>query len=141
MPEIEIMIGGRAFEVACQAGEEHYLEAAAAMLGAEAEALVSQTGRLPEARMLLMSGLMLADRTAGVEDRLKIAEDELDGLRAEIDLLNKKLQEAENAPTPEPEKVEVPVVPDSVKDTLAELAARAESLADSLDDAAKEPAE
>lgn len=141
MPEIEINIGGRTFEVACQPGEEHYLESAAAMLGTEAEALVSQTGRLPEARMLLMSGLMLADRTAGVEDRLKIAEDELDGLRAEIDLLNKKLAEAANAPQPEPEKIEVPVVPDSIKDTLAELAARAESLAEEVEETVKEPAQ
>ena len=70
MPELEILIGGRSFEVACQEGEEHYLQAAADMLNTEASALIAQTGRIPEARMLLMSGLMLADRTAGVEDRL-----------------------------------------------------------------------
>ena len=35
MPEVEIEIGGRSFEVACQAGEEHYLQSAARMLDAE----------------------------------------------------------------------------------------------------------
>lgn len=115
MPEVEISIGGRVFEVACQAGEEHYLEAAAKMLDTEASTLANQIGRLPEARMLLMAGLMLADKTAGLEDRLRIAEQDLAELRGR--------------PTPAPERVEVPVVPDSITDTLAEIAARAESLA------------
>ena len=39
MPEVEITIGGRSFEVACQEGEEHFLRAAAGMLDAEAAAL------------------------------------------------------------------------------------------------------
>lgn len=112
MPEIEIHIGGRTFEVACQAGEEHYLEAAAKMLDTEASTLADQIGRLPEARMLLMAGLMLADKTAGLEDRLRAAQSELDGLRGQ-----------------EPQRIEVPVVPDEVTETLAELAARAEALA------------
>ena len=61
MPEITIFIGGRNFEVACQAGEEQYLQAAAKMLDDEAQTLSDQVGRMPEARMLLMAGLMLAD--------------------------------------------------------------------------------
>ncbi|WP_445811313.1 cell division protein ZapA, partial [Yoonia sp.] len=36
MPQVEIFIGGRTFEVACQEGEEHFLHSAAAMLDAEA---------------------------------------------------------------------------------------------------------
>ncbi len=68
MPDIEITIGGRSFTVSCQPGEEHFLNAAAAMLDTEAQPLVAQMGRLPEARMLLMAGLMLADKTAAVED-------------------------------------------------------------------------
>ena len=56
MPQVEIFIGGRTFEVACQEGEEHFLHSAAAMLDAEAATLAEQIGRLPEARMLLMAG-------------------------------------------------------------------------------------
>ena len=74
MPEVEIKIGGRAFEVFCQDGEEHYLHSAAKMLDDEASVLAGQIGRLPEARMLLMAGLMLADKTAGLEDKLREAE-------------------------------------------------------------------
>ncbi|SDH97432.1 cell division protein ZapA [Lutimaribacter saemankumensis] len=129
MPEVEIRIGGRAFEVSCQEGEEHYLQAAAAMLDTEASVLTQQIGRLPEARMLLMAGLMLADKTAGIEDRLREAEAKMANLQAELDRMR-------SAPAPEPERIEVAVVPPQVTETLAELAARAESIADSLEDQA-----
>ncbi len=75
MPEVRITIGGRDFDVACQAGEEHYLQSAARMLDIEATTLIGQIGRIPELRMLLMAALMLADKTAGLEDQLRSAED------------------------------------------------------------------
>lgn len=70
MPEVSISIGGRSFDVACQAGEEQFLHAAAKMLDDEAQVLVDQVGRMPEARMLLMAGLMLADKTANLQEKL-----------------------------------------------------------------------
>ena len=127
MPDIKITIGGRSFEVACQEGEEHFLRAAASMLDAEASVLVSQISNLTESRMLLMAGLMLADKTAGMDDSLKIVEKKLKKAEAEIATL-------ENAPAPEAEKVEVPVIPDAVTDTLAEIAARAEAVAAAVED-------
>ena len=130
MPEVTIKIGGRSFDVACQEGEEEFLRSAAAMLDEEAQVLSDQIGRMPEARMLLMAGLLLADKTAAVEDRIRTVEAELDAARAEIETLR-------SAPEPEPERVEVPVVPNSVTETLAELAARAEALAAEVEDRAK----
>jgi cell division protein ZapA len=115
MPELEVMIGGRSFRVSCQTGEEHFLRAAAAMLDAEAQPLMAQMGRLPEARMLLMAGLMLADKAAGIEDELR-------GMRA-------RLAELEARPAPEAQRIEVPVIPVQLSETLAEIAARAEALA------------
>lgn len=126
MPEVQIEIGGRSFEVSCQEGEEHYLHSAARMLNEEAQVLTSQIGRIPEQRMLLMAGLMLADKTAGVQDRLREMEDKMAEKEAELAQLR-------NAPQPEPERIEVPVVPNDVTDTLAEIAARAEALADTVD--------
>lgn len=127
MPEVEIKIGGRGFEVSCQVGEEHYLHAAAKMLDDEAQVLAAQIGRLPEARMLLMAGLMLADKTAGVEDRLTEMTAQLEELQAE----NERLR---NQPAPEPQRVEVPVMPQGVTEALAEVAARAEALAGQVED-------
>lgn len=82
MPHVEIMIGGRSFEVACQDGEEPYLAAAAGLLDGEANALSSQIGRMPEVRMLLMAGLMVADKTVGLEARLREAEARIAELQA-----------------------------------------------------------
>lgn len=129
MPEVEISIGGRSFEVACQEGEQHFLQSAAKMLDDEARVLASQIGRIPETRMLLMAGLMLADKSAGMEDRMRELETKVADQTAELEKLK-------NAPAPVPEKVEVPVVPNSVKDSLAELAARAESLAGAVEEKA-----
>ncbi len=122
MPDVTITIGGRNFQVACQTGEEHFLRAAAAMLHAEAEPLVQQMGRLPETRMLLMSGLMLADKTAAIEDENR--------------QLKAKLAALESRPAPQAEKMEVPVIPPQVYDTMAEIAARAEALADRIEERA-----
>ena len=119
MPDISITIGTRTFDVACQEGEEHFLTTAAKMLDNEAAVLVGQMSNLTESRMLLMAGLMLADKTAGMEDKVKLSDQRVAELEAQ-------LYAAQNAA---PQKVEVPVIPDSVTDTLAEIAARAESLA------------
>ncbi|MFT6168439.1 MAG: cell division protein ZapA [Celeribacter sp.] len=127
MPEIKISIGGREFEVACQLGEEHFLKSAAQLLDNEATVLSSQIGRLPEARMLLMSGLMLADKTAGMEEQMR-------ALEAKLGAQEALLEELRSAPSPEPERIEVPVVPAEVNDTFAELAARTEAMAAALED-------
>ena len=125
MAEVEIRIGGRPFRVACQPGEEAYLESAARLLDTEASSLVGQLGRMPEGQMLLMSGLMLADRTAALDDRLRAAEAELAAVKA-------RLAEVESAP-PVTERIEVPVLPRGVLDAMAEIAARAEAVASEVE--------
>lgn len=125
MPEVNISIGGRLFEVACQDGEQRYLEAAARMLDREAAVMTDQLGRMPESRMLLMAGLMLADKTAGLEDRVRELDRQIAHLETELDVARAK----------PPQRVEVPVIPAAVADTLAELAARAEALAEEMEEA------
>lgn len=70
MSQVTIQIGGRSFDVVCQEGEESYLKTAAAMLDQEAQKLESSGARITESRMLLMAGLLLADRTAASEEKL-----------------------------------------------------------------------
>lgn len=130
MPEVTVTIGGRQFDVACQEGEEQYLHTAAKMLDDEARVLSDQVGRMPEARMLLMAGLMLADKTASVDD--KVAE-----MQARLEEREAELAGLRNMAAPEPERVEVAVIPESVTDTLAEMAARAEALAAAIEEKAR----
>ena len=127
MPEVTIEIGGRQFVVACQDGEEHYLRSAEKLLDAEASVLQEQIGRMPEPRMLLMSALMLADKTAALQEKLTDAEKLLADTRVELEHLR-------NAPAPEAKTVEVPIISPQVVDSLADIAARAESLAHRLEE-------
>lgn len=129
MPQIEITIGGRSFEVACQANEEDYLLGAARMLDVEAVALSGSIGRMPESRMLLMAGLMLADKTAGLEDTVR----KMDRQLADM---TERLQAGpvvERVEVPVEVQVEVPVVPEDLLIRLAELAAEAEALAEEIE--------
>lgn len=87
MPEVTISIGGRSFDVACQEGEQPFLESAASLLDAEAQVLIRQIGRIPELRLLLMSGLMLADKTAGLEDQVAVLKDKIASQEALIEEL------------------------------------------------------
>ena len=125
MPELTIHIGGRSFEVACHEGEEEFLQSAAKILDDEAQALASQIGRLPETRMLLMAGLMLADKTAAGQD--SIAE-----MQQKLEAAEKEIADLKSGDAVAPQTVEVEVIPSHVTDSLANLAARAETLADKI---------
>ncbi|MGB0498019.1 MAG: cell division protein ZapA [Rubricella sp.] len=90
MPEVSVDIGGRAYVVACDPGQEDALRTAAALLGREAHTVNASAGMVPESRMLLMAGLMLADRMreqdiamAELKDRIRAVE--MRAERAEAD--------------------------------------------------------
>ncbi|QBX99810.1 cell division protein ZapA [Rhodophyticola sp. CCM32] len=136
MPELDIEIGGRSFAVACQEGEEVFLEAAGRMLDREAAVILGQVGRMPPERMLLMAGLMLADKTAGLEEDLRCMQGEAEEMQAaltaaqgKLDDRARRITELEEAAPP----AEITVIPAQVTDALAELAARAEALANEMD--------
>lgn len=121
MPDVKVTIGEREFDVACQEGEEHFLRSAAALLDAEAQNLVSQIRHLTESKMLLLAGLMLADKTAGIDDELKLAE-------RKIADLERRLTEAEDRADRSGAEAAV-----SATEALAGIAARVEALADTAE--------
>ncbi|WP_210527721.1 cell division protein ZapA [Rubellimicrobium arenae] len=126
MPQVEIVIGGRSFEVACQPGEEPFLLSAAQMLDTEASALSEQIGRMPEARMLLMAGLLLADKTAGLEDKLREAEQRMAQLEARIAAGPPRIEVPVEVPVEV--RIEVPVIPAEVRQLFIDVADEAEAL-------------
>jgi cell division protein ZapA len=132
MPDVTIKIGDRPFTVACPAGEESQLEAASSKLNAEAKVLITHSGRVPESQMLLMSGLMLADRAIELEKKLKAAEVEMSSLRQSIE---NKAPEIRTVI----EEVKVTSVPEELLESLAELSARAEAAADDLEEKIAQP--
>ena len=62
MAEVSIVIAGRTYQVACRAGEEDDLLAAARLVDAKSREALSGLGTLSESRQLLFASLLLADQ-------------------------------------------------------------------------------
>jgi cell division protein ZapA len=126
MPDINLNIGGRSFAVACPEGEEASLEAAAQILSADAGTLVEQSKNLSESQMLLISGLMSADRAISIQEDLKKAEVEVNNLKLKIE----KGSLAESTDNEEPGMSKLTA---ELYERLSKLSVEAENLADSLE--------
>ena len=126
MPEVTVIIGERSFTVACTAGEESQLEACSVKLNAEANVLVAHSGKMQESQMLLMSGLMLADRAISLEEKLKVAKAEIKNLRNDLEKIPNEIKSLRN-------KVQVNNVSEELLTSLSELTVNAEAAADNLE--------
>jgi len=62
MAEIDVIIAGRPYRVACRDGEEENLRAAARLVDSKSREAIAGLGTLSEARQLLFAGLLLADQ-------------------------------------------------------------------------------
>ncbi|MDG3040415.1 cell division protein ZapA [Roseicyclus marinus] len=133
MPEVQIEIGGRQFAVACQDGEEPYLHAAARMLDTEAAVILGQIGRMPAERMLLMAGLMLADKTAALEDEIKILQGKIAAQEKTLAAAEERLADRARRIGELQDAGPRTELPDRFTNGLAELAARAEAIAAELE--------
>ncbi len=126
MPDINLSIGGRSFAVACPEGEEASLEAAAQILSADARTLVEQSKNLSESQMLLISGLMSADRAISIQEDLKKAEVEVNNLKLKIE--KGSLDESAYD-----EELGTSNLTTELYERLSKLSVEAENLADSLE--------
>jgi cell division protein ZapA len=107
---VDINIAGRSYQVACREGEEDQLRTAARLVDGKAREALAGLGTLSEARQFLFASLLLADQLIDKPDR-------------------------EGEPT-----AVVPSGPDPRLVSRAEtLAARLESLADTLEGEAANP--
>ena len=120
MPEVSIRIGERLFKVSCKDGEESALHQAAGLLNTEAKTLEGQARRLPEAQMLLMAGLMLADKHVAAASNKRQLEETVARQEARIKDLEGEVEQGRMQAAP-PE--------DKVSEALARIAERAEALA------------
>lgn len=135
MPELVLDIGGRQFTVACQPGEELHLQTAASVLDAEAQVVNESVGRVPESRLLLMAGLMLADKMAATAETERFAEERIEGLETRLreseERVAKLRLELENAPKMAEAAPPMPAEPDL--EMLSGLAGELEKLAEDLE--------
>ena len=126
MPDINLRIGGRSFAVACPEGEEASLEAAAQILSADARTLVEQSKNLSESQMLLISGLMSADRAISIQEDLKKA-------KVEVNNLKLKIEKGSLDESTYDEELGTSNLTTELYDRLSKLSVEAENLADSLE--------
>jgi cell division protein ZapA len=62
MASVTVSVGGRAYQLGCEDGQEQRLAALANQVDVEVKKLSAQTGPVGEARLLLMTALLLADK-------------------------------------------------------------------------------
>ncbi len=136
MPEITVEVGGRPYRVACEPGEESLLGEAARQLDTEARTLTQALGTgLPESRMLLMAGLMLADRLNGVETKKRAADEALLAAEQRAREAEKAARTGAEAPRPVPAQPALFTDPDGERAMalLEDMAGRLEDIADRLE--------
>lgn len=71
MAQVDLIIAGRSYQIACREGEEENLKAAARLVDAKSREALSGLGTLSESRQLLFASLLLADQL--VEGRTETA--------------------------------------------------------------------
>jgi cell division protein ZapA len=62
MAEVDLVIAGRSYRVACRTGEEENLRAAATLVDGKSKEAIAGLGTLSESRQLLFAALLLADQ-------------------------------------------------------------------------------
>ncbi len=73
MAEVDIVVAGRTYRLACDDGQEGRLAAVGAAIDAQARGIASQLGVIGEARLMLMTAVMMADQLADAQDAAKAA--------------------------------------------------------------------
>ncbi|MFN3614984.1 MAG: cell division protein ZapA [Rubrimonas sp.] len=70
MATVEVVVGGRPYQIGCEDGQERRIAALAAQIDQEVTAIARQVGAMNEARLLLMAAMTLADQLDEATDAL-----------------------------------------------------------------------
>lgn len=120
MPDISIMVNGRAYRVTCGDGEEARLTALAGEIDHRVGQLARQIGQANEAQMLLLTALLLADELFESRDQLA---------KAQILQPARALPPPPPPPPPPPSGEIPPEISLAIAERIETLAERIESLA------------
>ena len=71
MPQVDILIQGRSYSVECREGEERRAHFLAAHINRHAARLVARLGNMPDAQLLLMTGMTVADELLEAQEKLQ----------------------------------------------------------------------
>jgi cell division protein ZapA len=74
MGQVEVTINGRGYQISCDDGEEEHLLQLSEYVNRKVEELVSTVGQVGDARLLVMTCLLIADELADTYAALEDAE-------------------------------------------------------------------
>jgi cell division protein ZapA len=113
MGQVGITINGRKYEIACEEGQEERLTRLGAYVDERTTELVNSVGNVGDARLMVMTGLLVADK-------LFDAFAEVEKLRAEI---------AQTKQTPPPASADEKLAPliDAIAERIEDIAANLEN--------------
>lgn len=81
MAHVIVQVNGRPYTMQCPDGEEDHLRELAVLLDSEVLRVKQSVGSVGDIRLLVMSGLMVADRLSEATARIESLEEQISGLR------------------------------------------------------------
>lgn len=81
MPHVFLQVNGRPYTMQCPEGEQDHLRELAELLDGEVQRVRTSVGNVGDIRMLVMAGLMVADRLSEAMVRIQSLEVQLAELR------------------------------------------------------------
>ena len=81
MAHVIVQVNGRPYTMQCPEGEEDHLRELAELLDSEVKRVKSSVGNVGDIRMLVMAGLMVADRLSEAIQKIQNLEEQVNGLR------------------------------------------------------------
>jgi cell division protein ZapA len=82
MGQVNVTINGKLYRMACEDGQEDYLEELAERLNLTIEKLREEFGEIGDQRLTVMAAITIADESSEHERRLQQFESEVSGLEA-----------------------------------------------------------
>ncbi|MFN4143899.1 cell division protein ZapA [Aestuariivirga sp.] len=81
MAHVIVQVNGRPYTMQCPEGEEEHLRDLAQLLDSEVQRVKTSVGNVGDIRMLVMAGLMVADRLSEAIQKIQSLEEQVTGLR------------------------------------------------------------
>ena len=83
MPQITVQVNNQPYVVVCDDGEESHLQELAEFLDKEVTNLKENFGQVGDGRLLMMAGLMVADKLSEALAKIEAMQAEVEKLRSE----------------------------------------------------------
>jgi len=95
MAQVIVQVNDRPYTMQCPDGEEDHLRDLARLLDAEVQRIKRSVGSVGDIRILVMSGLMVADRLSEAIKRVEELEEQIRSLRESRNLAQQQTKDIE----------------------------------------------